>query len=76
MLKYENKEKIGVRFKLFDYSGKKLLSIKEYNEKIDTEIKIVKILKNNKFLIDDNSNESDIYLNDTIKSKKKVLMIC
>ena len=71
MLKYKNKDKIGVRSKFFDYSGKILLSIKDYKEKIQSEINRVKKLKNNKFWIEENSNESDFYTNDVIKSKKK-----
>ena len=72
MLKYENKKhNIGVRSNVFDYYGKILLSIKDYKDKIQSEIKRVKNLKKNKFWIDEISNECVFYKNDLIKSKKK-----
>jgi hypothetical protein len=57
-------EQVGVRGDTFDYSGKTLLSISEYNKRINVEITRVKGLTRGGAWINDPRQEGSLYRND------------
>ena len=58
-----------VRLKLFDYTSKKVLTIRKFNEKVEKEIRRVKTMKNPKnagWIVKPWRNHSIIYENDCV----------
>jgi predicted flap endonuclease-1-like 5' DNA nuclease len=59
-------EIVGKRCKAFCYSGKVVLSIKDYKDKQKAELKRVKLLKGNNFWVIDRRQKGEFYEDDTI----------
>jgi hypothetical protein len=66
------KSKVGVRLKPFVYSGKVILSIKDWNKKVAHEIHRVKNLERNPFWVVSNRPSHSLYLNDNVKHIKDI----
>jgi hypothetical protein len=56
----------GKRCKAFCYSGKVVLSIKDYKDKQKAELKRVKLLKGNNFWVIDHRQKGEFYLDDKV----------